>query len=746
MPKNRPSEYGTTLGDPESGATLDVALKAIEDLYQIYDVKDTQRMEKLKGKQLSNFYTIQAKEDEARTKALDRELKQREEIALAVASMVGELSHQNIELDAKLQERYARVQDTKNKIADQERIKEYFKSMTKKAESQSKDELKRAERAAKLAQEQAGLGVIGEGGSVKDGLNFVGHQLEAGLKNVFDGKGISDLGTDKLAKAIDNLTAGINTAMEKYANYHAQIDTRLQGSYYSVLGSSSFDKLVGNLGVISNSGLLSTEELYENLNTLVDAGVVTNLEQRAFFGTIKDTVATTFDVNSKALNRIIRLQQDDSTAIRLGMESYLTRFLNEFVESTEYLTSTFDSVADALLEASSLMGKGQSAEFEYIVQKWLGTLTGLGLSEGTSQNIATAIGQLASGNINSLSSSEMQNLIVMAASKAGLSYAEMLTNGMDAFNANDLLLGVVEYMQEIGSYSSNVVKSELARTFGVTVSDIVAAQNMTSKDLNTAYRSMMSSGNMTGELVYQLSQTGSRLGISKILSNLYSNTQYSTGMSIAKNPALYALWKITDFISSATGQQGVAIPSFSVMGNQIDLETTVDALLKGGIAGIGMLSNIGGIISGLASTVTGSGNVLWGALEASTFLGNAIGKAKSGLGFNTNFYSNGLGGVSRKSGATTSVASYAGNYSGDDYSDSVVNDANDSASDSLDQKKQDEDDPITAYLKDMEFANKMEQISEDIKYFREDGIKVKNMPTSFSGGTDIMGFFTGALV
>lgn len=155
----------------------------------------------------------------------------------------------------------------------------------------------------------------------------------------------------------------INTAIGSYAKYQTSINTRLQGS------GKTFSTLADRLSDIAFSPLINTEDLYSNLNTLVGEGIVTNVEQRASLMTMSNAIADTFEVNSATLKKLIRIQQQDSTAARLGMEGYLTRFLNEFVKSTEYLTTTFDTVADSLLEASSLMSANDSAEFEYVVQK-----------------------------------------------------------------------------------------------------------------------------------------------------------------------------------------------------------------------------------------------------------------------------------------------------------------------------------------------------------------------------------------
>jgi len=174
-----------------------------------------------------------------------------------------------------------------------------------------------------------------------------------------------------MGKAITDGLNAINTAISSYAKYQTSINARLQGSQGDAV--NIFGNLVSKLDDVAFSPLISAADLYSNLNNLVGQGIVTNVEQRAFFETIKGGIATTFDVNSESLSRIIRLQRVDSTAARLGMESYLTRFLNTYVENTEYLQSTFDNVASSLFEASAALGgisgADASVQFEYVVQK-----------------------------------------------------------------------------------------------------------------------------------------------------------------------------------------------------------------------------------------------------------------------------------------------------------------------------------------------------------------------------------------
>ena len=117
------------------------------------------------------------------------------------------------------------------------------------------------------------------------------------------------------------------------------------------------------------SPLIKQESVVSNLEKLVGQGISFDVEQRAFLETIKDKIATTFEAADGTLLRLVRIQQQDTTAARLGMESALTSFLNNMYETTEYMQSVAKSVRNSLQEAESLMGAKSAAAFEYQVQK-----------------------------------------------------------------------------------------------------------------------------------------------------------------------------------------------------------------------------------------------------------------------------------------------------------------------------------------------------------------------------------------
>lgn len=494
-----------------------------------------------------------------------------------------------------------------------------------------------------------------ENASLKEKLTAVGNLYKEWL----DGGGLNKALNDKMNSFISGASNTMNQIMSTYSKYQSTINTRLQGT------DKTFQKLQGRLlNSVGINPYVKTQSLLDNLQALVQTGISFNLEQRAFLQTVKDKVADTFDVANSSLLRIVKLQQADSSASRLGMESYLTSFLNNMFENTEYLTNSFDSVTSALVEATSQMSTESGVQFEYIVQKWLGSLSSVGLSDTTVSNLAQAMGYLATGNVSGLESSGMQNLIVMAASRAGLSYADMLTRGISLNETNNLLEAVVGYLQEIGSSTNQVVKNQYASTFGVSISDLRAASNLRANDITNISNNLLSYGGSIQNLQNQMWQLAGRTSLAEMLNNVKSNAEFSLFSNIASNPALYALWSVTDMLQSYTG--GINIPSIFALGTGVDLNTTVENLMKLGIMGIGSLGMIGDIVSGVGNT-----------------FGMSSALASLGIGSNIIGTSRGTGLQSLSSGYSTSTSSYIGQSSGSAFYESTLNKAENDANQKL---------------------------------------------------------------
>lgn len=651
------------------------AIEELNDLESLMDRHNVEMSASMKKKFLEDYkkeqeqkdkealikywqqYSDRAQQESARKQQeLDKEYE--------YAKKVAELKSKALDKETKAKAAQEKVTKAEASVKNAKTEKE--KKEAEKKLAQAKKELQSANKEKKEASKEA-YSYEHKGDFAKSSQLI---QKEKQIISDEKGKSFGDRLAEQFDKSMkqlaENISKGlnqINEAISTYASYQTEINARLQGV-------SDFGKAVETLQAVSYSPLIRTEELYSNLSELVSQGISANVEQRAFLQTVKDGIATTFNANDASLRRIIRLQQADSTAARLGMEAYLTAFLNQLTNNTEYLQSTFDSVAESMLEASSLLSIRESTEFEYVVQKWLGTFTGYGLSEATATAIGQAIGQLASGNVSSLSNSSMQNLVVMAAARSGLDYGSLLQGGLSSDQTNQLLYSMFNYIASM-SGDNNVVMSELARTFGISISDIVAARNVAnSGNLSDVFGSMMTYSDMYNELGYQMNQLATREGISNILENLFSNITFGTGMNIASNPVTYAIWKIADVVQSATG--GINIPFITAMGSGIDLNATVEGLMKLGVAGVSFLSNIGNIVSGIGSAFGDNAAGLLGTL----------GITPSNVSVRGQGLSSAL--LGRTSGVATSLTTVVGNASGEDYSSSTLNAARDEQQANLD--------------------------------------------------------------
>lgn len=428
-----------------------------------------------------------------------------------------------------------------------------------------------------------------------------------------------------LTSAFKSVSKSIDSVMSTYVQYQSGVTTRLQGSGKKFTSIES--AISGAIGV---NPYVKLEDIMKNVASATEKGIAYNIEMRSFLESVKDDIATTFDAFDSNLLRIIRIQQSDSTAARLGLESSLTKYFNENFADSSYMSDAFDAVSGALLEASSTMSSENAVAFEYQVQKWLGSLYSVGVDSSTISSLAQAIGYLGSGDYSSLSGSSAQNLLVMAMNKAGLNYGSLLQTGLNANNTNSLLEAVVDYLQDISETQNNVVKSGYANIFGVKVSDLTAVKNLNASTIAGSYQSYAGS---VAELANSLGTIGDRLTLSEMLSNYGDNLTWSMGSKIANNPALYAVYKIAKVITDAGG---INLPTISALGTSIDLETNLENILMGTVVGTSALGGIAGIINGIGSTFSPSSMLTSLGLLSSTtntaggLLSNTSGLSTSG--------------------------------------------------------------------------------------------------------------------
>lgn len=469
----------------------------------------------------------------------------------------------------------------------------------------SEDELKKQEAVVQQANERANLA-----------------QFKANItKALTDSIGAA---FNKGAQVVSKSFSEVETIMSEY---NAPITSRLQGSGKTF--SQILDLTVGNTAA---SPFVKTTEILRAVKQASEQGIAYNIEQRAFLATISDKIAETFDAFDSNLTRLIRLQQADTTAARLGMEASLTKFFNNMFQDTSYLGDLSSVVSGAIIDANSQLDRASSAEFEYVVQKWLGSLSALGMSSTAVSNIAEGINYLATGNVQALAgNNQLQTLFAMSSSRAGLSYADLLLQGLDAKSTNKLLESMVTYLKEIAEGSSNkVVRGAYGNIFNLSASDFRAIQNLTSGDIQNISSNVLSYTNMVSELNNQFRQLTSRTTVSEMISNISSNAMFGLGKSIYENPGMYAMMKMLDAMDDLGVK--INIPAVGVMGNFIDLNTDVNSLMRMAI-GMSQSLSLLGTIMGSIGAKGGLDLSAWGGTETTqrgTGIGGVLGTLVGG--------------------------------------------------------------------------------------------------------------------
>lgn len=479
---------------------------------------------------------------------------------------------------------------------------------------------------------------------------------------------------DALQKALANFAKQFESVARDTAEAQSEIDTRLQGSSNdkSALGSywqKMSNHITGNLGM---SPFLKQEKAVENLRTLVGKGIAFNVEQRAFLDTISEKIATTFEATDASLLKLVRIQQADSTAARLGMESALTAFLNNMYETTEYMTEAADSIRASIYEASALMTAEEATDFEYQVQKWMGSLYSVGFNN--TQGLADALGKLAAGDINAITDGGYGNLLVMAANKANLSIAEILEDGLDDSETNALMTAMVEYLGGIYNETKDnkVVAQQFANVYGLTASDLKAAANLASSTENI-YKNNLNYGGMMTQLNSMANTMHQRTSLGTMVNNIFENLKYTIGSGIGNDPVLYTTYMIASMLDETVG--GIAIPTIGAwaMGNgtEIDLETTVADIMRTGAMAGGLLGGIGKMIGGLARGVGGDG---YGGMLLKSFGVNMSGGEAAKL-----TRGSGSALLTTTSGMDVSMAGFIGNEDSEAIKNKAITDAKDEA-------------------------------------------------------------------
>ena len=472
---------------------------------------------------------------------------------------------------------------------------------------------------------------------------------------------------DSLTHALGTFTKQLDSAITTTGNLQSQIDTRLYGSNLETKGGSIWRKISSDItSVASVSPIVKMNDIVNNLKTMVDSGIVYNVEQRAFLATIKDKIATTFDANDASLKKLIRIQQQDTTAGRLGMEAALNSFLNNMYQTTEYLKDLATQVRGDLFEAEALSDAKTGTELEYTVQKWLGSMYSVGANNV--QNISKALGQILSGDVNGITSGGAGNLLIMAANRAGVSVSDMLSSGLNSDQTSNLLGEVVNYLGDIYDQAKNsrVVQQQLAQLYGLTASDLKAIAGLAQdQKAKKAISNQLSYDGMVNNLMNMANSITKRMSTGEMMDNVWENFKYSLGASIGANPVTYAIYKAGGLLDDVVG--GIALPDIKFMGTGVNLQTTVADLMRVAALSGGVMTGIGSMLSGLGSGGNGASML-----------------KKLNIGANLTTVQRGSGnlGIGER-GASTSSSGYVGNASGSDVKNKVMSDASEEQENTL---------------------------------------------------------------
>jgi hypothetical protein len=531
---------------------------------------------------------------------------------------------------------------------------------------------------------------------------------------------------DKAGEAIGNFVTQLNDKGKESASKKGFVDTAMQGSGAdkTMLGSywdKISDKITMGVGV---SPVVKQENVEKSVETLAGMGITYNLEQRAFLMTIKDKIATTFEVADGTMRKLIRIQQSDTTAARLGMESALTSFLNSMYDTSEFMKETAGAIRQSLYEATALMEAERAAEYEYQVQKWTGALFSVGFS--SSEKVAETLGKLTAGDISGITEGGMGNLLIMAANEASIPIAEILEKGLTPDETNSLMESMVKYLARIydDTHGSNVLAQQYAGVFGVSASDLKAAANLMAEGFDNLTKEKKSYSQMEGQLKKMTNSMIMRTSQAEIMTNLKENLSYTFATTLANNPVLSGLNNMANMLNDLVG--GIEIPFINVYSFGFDLNATIADLMNVAALSGTVLGGMGKLVAGLAKTSTGG---LLGAMGI-----NLGGKAAKMEHKGQQLSLTSLG------GSTTSASgSIAGNENGDDIKNKTIQDNSEDPEKQIAEAKEEQEDKENARTQliaghIIDIYNLLNEVTLGSKKWHVQ-LEVGNAPSTWASGT-----------
>ena len=451
---------------------------------------------------------------------------------------------------------------------------------------------------------------------------------ESGFSSASSAEGLSTFSKilDVVSGISKKMSQNFTQAVNFQNQYMGKVDARLQSEEAQ---TGFFKQITDDVqSTVGASRFVSQKELLQNVAKLTESGIAYNIEQRAMLATLSDKMVTTFDVLDNTLQRMIRIQQADLTMSQLGSEAQLTKFLNSQFEDTSYLNTMYDSVLAALTDSISSMDKNNATSFTYAVQKWLASLYSVGLSDQAVASIASGINALASGNINTLNSNQPLSVLMnMSATNAGLSYSDLLTQGLNASNVNDLMRSMVDYLGTIAENTTDnqVLRSQWSDVLGITLTDLRAVSNLTNNDISAIYRSNTTYDQSINETQNQLQTVVGRTAASERVQTMADNFMFNWGMNMAQNDAQYMTWYATQFVDQLLGVVGLQNSTVGMITKVISALPMLSSLSEtlGDISNTSLAFNTSG--GGILGVLGSLANIITLPFNIASALGSAVG-------------------------------------------------------------------------------------------------------------------------
>ena len=526
------------------------------------------------------------------------------------------------EANATRAERFANAQQRANKFVEKQKENQKLHQRILREnqaiiEDTASTEEERAAARERIAQEQ------------EDNDNRNASALaESGFSSASSAEGLSTVSKilDVVSGISKKMSQNFTQAVNFQNQYMGKVDARLQSEEAQ---TGFFKQITDDVqSTVGASRFVSQKELLQNVAKLTENGIAYNIEQRAMLATLSDKMVTTFDVLDNTLQRMIRIQQADLTMSQLGSEAQLTKFLNSQFEDTSYLNTMYDSVLAALTDSISSMDKNNATSFTYAVQKWLASLYSVGLSDQAVATIASGINALASGNINTLNSNQPLSVLMnMSATNAGLSYSDLLTQGLNASNVNDLMRSMVDYLGTIAENTTDnqVLRSQWSDVLGITLTDLRAVSNLTNNDISAIYRSNTTYDQSINETQNQLQTVVGRTAASERVQTMADNFMFNWGMNMAQNDAQYMTWYATQFVDQLLGVVGLQNSTVGMITKVISALPMLSSLSEtlGDISNTSLAFNTSG--GGILGVLGALGNIITLPFNIASALGSAVG-------------------------------------------------------------------------------------------------------------------------